>query len=138
MLGPAQSCSQALPSRCSTRLTLARCHLPPSVIGISRASNSAAMALNEVRRVSIRTTVVCCHLQPRAVGIRLRFSLSASARREREPAAISFRMVGAKVWARESAARLPDNGPLIPRLRDAVISRTCFIRTSWLDLVLLT
>ena len=85
------------------------------------------------RRDSILPTEVQCQLPPRAVGIRLRFNSSASVRREMKPAAISPRMVEAKAWARESAARLPANGPLNPRLRDAVFSRTCFIGTSWLN-----
>ena len=44
--------------RCSTRLTPAGCHLPPSVVGISRASNSSAMALNEVRPFACSSVII--------------------------------------------------------------------------------
>ena len=83
-------------------------------------------------RVSILTTVVYCHLPPRAVGILLRFNSSASAWRETKPAALSSRRVEAKARARASAARLLTSGPpRIPRLRDAVVPRSCFIGQSW-------
>ena len=87
------------------------------------------------RRVSILPTEVRCQLPPRAVGTPLRFNSPASARRETKPAAMSFRMVEAKAWARDPAACLSANAPCPPRLRKevpAVIS--CFIGTSWSDL----
>jgi len=81
------------------------------------------------KRVSIRVTVVRCHLPPWAAGMSLRFNSSASADRERKPAARSSRMVEAKALARESAARLLANAPCIPRLRDEVSPRT--IGSAW-------
>jgi hypothetical protein len=73
------------------------------------------------RRASILPTEVQCQLPPRAVGIRLRFNSFASAQREMEPAAISFRMVEAKAAARDSAARLfAEAAASIPGGRDEV------------------
>jgi hypothetical protein len=73
-----------------------------------------------------------------AVGTPLRFNSSASARWEAKPSAMSFRMVEAKAWARDSAARLFFKAVCTPRLRDEVPPLTCFIGPSWPDLDVLS
>jgi hypothetical protein len=83
------------------------------------------------RRVSVLPTVLRCQIPPRAVDIPLRFNSFASARWETKPAAISFRMVGSKARARESAARLLANAPCILRLPGEVSPLTCSIGPSW-------
>ena len=160
----------ALLKRCSSRLTVAGCHLPPHADGICRAFNSRAMALNETcpfawssrivearalacasaaclfaspllilplvikSKPSIRPREVRCQLPPPPVGIPLRFNSSASARWETKPAAISFRMVGARAAARSSAARLFFKAARIARLRDDVFPLYLRHAPSWPDL----
>ena len=80
------------------------------------------------RRPSIRPREVRCQLSPPPVGIPLRFNSSASARWETKPAAISFRMVGARAAARSSAARLFFKAARTARLRDDVFPCTCVMR----------
>jgi hypothetical protein len=83
------------------------------------------------RRVSILVTAVRCHLPPPAAGIPLRFNSFASPRWETKPAAISFRMVGSKARAWESAARLLANARCISRLLGEGSPRTGSIGPSW-------
>jgi hypothetical protein len=75
--------------------------------------------------------VLRCQIPPLAVDIPLRFNSFASARWETKPAAISFRMVGSKARARESAARLLANAPCILRPPGEVSARTRSIGPSW-------
>ena len=48
----------SLSSRCSSRLTLVRCHLPPHAIGISLSFNSRVMALMETKPAFRRLRIV--------------------------------------------------------------------------------
>jgi hypothetical protein len=77
------------------------------------------------RRVSILATVLRCHLPPAAPGTPLRFNSFASPRWETKPFAKSLRMVGSKVRARASAARLFPEAQCIPRLLGEVSPDTC-------------
>jgi len=90
------------------------------------------------RRVSILPTEVRCQLPPSAVGTPLRFNSSVNFCWETKPPAISFRMVEAKAWARDSAARLFFKAARTPRFRDEAPPVTCSIGPSWLDLDVLS
>ena len=94
--------------------------------------------ISRSRRVSIRVTAVRCHLPPPAAGIPLRFNSFASPRWETKPAAISFRMVGSKARARESAARLLANARCISHLLGEGSPRSRSIGQSWPDLAVLS
>jgi hypothetical protein len=82
---------------------------------------------------------VRCQLPSSAVGTPLRFNSSASALWETKPATISFRMVGAKARARDSAARLfAEAAASIPGGRAEVFLLACSIGPSWPDLGVLS